>query len=451
MRAALEAMEGWSGFLDKLRQVETLFRDHGYRMRFIHTCLHQEDPWRDAFKHWSTKLAGLRWHAIMNFIRDLLAISKPLRANWSLQNFSHNNQTTLFMNTSAADDKRISAELGRIDRIIKDPDFWSYSAMIFCVSYGSDWLSKWSEGCRCHQRVLAKRLYNNTELTNNIMKMQLSFPMPEDHDVSFDDVRDATTCELKSCRSAELASGEAMGYVRSVFRAAENECFFLARSCKNEGEGAKLVADFSVGVSRTLCDLTAKLFYWQLLPWKLCIISHADQQLARFGAAQCLNMWNALTPDQQRLAHPVTQRFLSPHWAGLREHQQHTDPALRGDLEEFISGACLHTLSANFLRWVAALQRIRVAESQSPVSHALRNMWAFVRVVVCKSSYSGRVEGIHSQMHGERKRAPNISGAGYSRLLRLFCLCVQGLGMLVLCPCLVICAARLASTIRWAA
>lgn len=84
-------MEGKAQFLAELRCLESLLKPVAMRDKLLSIFWNGyefEDKFMQSkLKKWSSSLASLRWHEVVNFISELNAISVPLRSRWHLQKF----------------------------------------------------------------------------------------------------------------------------------------------------------------------------------------------------------------------------------------------------------------------------------------------------------------------------------------------------------------------------
>ena len=103
--------------------------------------------------------------------------------------------------------------------------------------------------------------------------------------------------------------------------------------------------------------LKLKLAHWQQLPHLWCGLAHWDAAVARRCAAEALDLFNR--HDDAHSHHPISVRFAV---------------TLRSDLDHFIAGAELLSLSLAFQEGVAEFLFIPVVERSIEQKHALVKM-----------------------------------------------------------------------------
>ena len=230
---------------------------------------------------------------------------------------------------------------------------------VYEIGFLGEYIGRWSEGCPCHDSLLQ----SGTKIN----------------------------CQLKGCRSPELASGSAMKGLERVWTRSRYK-FLGAISGMTDSIKAELLIDWDRARSQTLAELAVKLGHWRLLPHVLCGLGHWDPHEARMSAQRALDLW---ARGGTGCSHAMSRRFLEATWVGLRGALE--DP-LRPFVEQMASGVELKDINHDgFRRWVSALTLIRVVERP--------------------------VEGLHSRVNTILKRAPNASMSYISHELRWESLC----------------------------
>ena len=77
-----------------------------------------------------------------------------------------------------------------MSQVIQDPNFWMYVKVVGDLGYLCEYISRWSEGCPCHEQHLL--LYLSLSPAG---KRQIQPPC---------------SCAMRGCRSPQMASGEAL-------------------------------------------------------------------------------------------------------------------------------------------------------------------------------------------------------------------------------------------------
>ena len=183
---------------------------------------------------------------------------------------------------------RISSNfIQEVDRLVKSNWFWAYCQMICLVSSFLSQLSSWAEGCYCHEDQLVE--------------------CPSWH------YRKRHPCQFKGRRAPELAFGVLDTKIDLMVAASLSEILSASRSL-TEDEQATLLLDFNQAVDKTVFEVQLKTGHWQMLPWKLCIVAHVDEEVARAGVRSCLDLWNSTRLSQRH--HRMTRRFFDPSYTG---------------------------------------------------------------------------------------------------------------------------------------
>ena len=282
-----DSMKHKDVFLQQLRAIETIVKQPTFRDKLRHLFFDTNSA-MDLFvnhrlKHWSSSLASLRWHAVINFVNELKVLKHGLRERWDLQRFI----------SALPKDRHDSLAEGRgpggaatyktVDGAIKSTYFWAYLEMLLDVSGAADVLSRWSETCKFH---------GSGGCTDR-------------------------TCSFKGCRAAEMAAGAHKFILRHFQSRADSRVSSVAPNL-TPSESESLVTDWHTAHGRLALEFEFKFHFWNLLPWHLCGLSLHNLTLARVMARQCQVLWSNMTSKQKKCSHPVTRRFLDPEWAGGR-------------------------------------------------------------------------------------------------------------------------------------
>lgn len=217
-------------------------RRHTNRERLLAVCIGVSHPDASLFKNWHLTLNSLRWEAICDFTESLLLLEAPLRECWRKEAFLSGVAATptqvsfedsSFKNSSQ---HQVSFEdsdtISRIDKAIRDPDFWLAVGMLHDLAFEAEYVGRWAEGCDCHEGQ----------------------PNPK--------------CPFRGCRAVELAAGEWKSKIQSAsIRAAQavSRVGFMM-TCN----ASTFVADCQLARAKMWSLLETKLHYFEELPWKLC-------------------------------------------------------------------------------------------------------------------------------------------------------------------------------------
>lgn len=233
---------------------------------------------RQHLRTWKASLKSLRWHECINFVRELSPVKDGLRRKFDLLRFTQNlrQDTSITEGHGFQGQKTITAAASAL----RSNYFWSYSALMLLVAETADILSRWSEGCFLHH-----------------------------------DKCSVTSCVYKGCRAAEMAAGFHK-FLLKRFQHQSNLHVLGLMHDLNDDDRRRLADDWHTAQSRLQLEMDVKLNYWDRLPYKLFGLNCNKADVARAIGCQCRQLFDQLSPDKQRLEHPMTRRFLDHNWKG---------------------------------------------------------------------------------------------------------------------------------------
>ena len=92
------AMSHQSDFMTELRAVESLVRPRRMREKLVHVFFNSNDDHgadeamaqdaRENLRSWTSSLKSLRWHEVVNFLRELATVRVALTRKWNLLRFT---------------------------------------------------------------------------------------------------------------------------------------------------------------------------------------------------------------------------------------------------------------------------------------------------------------------------------------------------------------------------
>ena len=265
-------------FLADLRSLEALLGSTTYRDKLVHIFFADMPDAAKQFGSWASNLKGLRWHQLIEFIADLNRVRGYLRKHFCLQRFV----SELPSNLRIAEGKGFQGAktLQAASSAIHSDYFWIFCDLMMAVSSVAERLSRWCEQCWFHGHAC--------KLTN---------------------------CPYKGNRAPELAGGAAQFLLDATQKFAQYTIVALSAGLGHD-KATSLADNWQVALARLRLEVEIKTSFWQKLPYRLCAVSLPHPGMARVQAQECVNMWNALSPDEKRQAHPITRRFLDPTWQG---------------------------------------------------------------------------------------------------------------------------------------
>ena len=131
---------------------------------------------------------------------------------------------------------------------------------------------------------------------------------------------------------------------------------------------ALLLSEYEQATSVVEAMVRLKFNFWQQLPWKICGISHWDQQVSRACARQCTEQYDRAGPEiAADVHHRLSCFFLDPRGP------------IRAALDAYINGAELHgepLLEIMTMRFVPTVERV-VEQEHLPLNKVARHKRTF--------------------------------------------------------------------------
>ena len=129
------------------------------------------------------------------------------------------------------------------------------------ISKLCEWCGRWSEGCPCPHHAEHRRIWSESSPAEKRL-----IPQPQ--------------CIYKSCRGAELASGECLqGLQREAAEVMPRIQQYVSEASSPQ-LGAQLAGEWDRAVTATVATMVAKLHYFQELPHLLLGLAHRDPGVA---------------------------------------------------------------------------------------------------------------------------------------------------------------------------
>ena len=229
----------------------------------------------------------------------MLLLEPLLRKYWNKHQFLGGDQ---HKTTTSAHAVTVS----KIDAAIQSQRFWAAARIVREVGFQSEIIGRWSEGCACHHQH--QTLYNWSKGMN--CKLDIKIPPPPH-------------CDRKGCRSAELASGEALKLCTDSLWVCRNNILEFIHGLDGATQH-ELRSDWETARSKIVTELTLKLAQWKYLPNLLCGLANSDAYVVQQSAKRAIHLWEEGSRDgvlSASCAHSQSQRFLNPKWRGLTNEE----------------------------------------------------------------------------------------------------------------------------------
>ena len=166
-----------------------------------------------------------------------------------------------------------------------------------------------------------------------------------------------SSCPLRSKLAANLACGNFLPKLSELVDQHLGEVMACAcRRCTHE-EQTRVLDEYLRGKSHILFLLGLKTSCWTALPLKIIGLAHYNEGEARQCMQEALDVYDALTPEEQGRQHPICQKMLGPG-------------PVRIQLCRFIMGAPLDGLP-RLLVFASKFRFISVLESRCEAEHNL--------------------------------------------------------------------------------
>lgn len=284
-------MQGKQLFLQQLRAIEYVLKEVSMRNKIVHLFFDQDTPldrvMTEQLRYFKSSLKSLRWHEVINFVKELKVLQYGLKKRWSLQKWLTSMPKSRHDELSEGKGPAGGAHYKLFDSAVTSQYFWSYADMLVDVSSCSELLSRWCESCWYHGRQCSER-----------------------------------TCPYKGAKAPELACGI---YKFVLQRSQERTNARLGEITPHltAVETQALVSDWHSAHARLSLEMEFKFHFWSLLPWKLCGIACSAIAVGRIMAQECIKVWRAMSRQQQEHSHVMTRRFLDPSWKGPKYGTDH--------------------------------------------------------------------------------------------------------------------------------
>ena len=330
----------WEDLWRRLKNIEALLSKKYRVQRFLATCLPDNVQPPAALEHWSRRLYEERWGCVVEFIDALYPLLDFLKACWSATKYSHGVDSA----DGSQQDQQFSAAL--LTETLMSAGFKLKVFTLLQVEKDVQALAGWAEACPCHGDLLSctSRYVSECFFAESLGT--------KSHTLG---VTGRKSCPLSSCRAPELAGGELASFFAKMSQSGEMSLFSSAEAAE-ASETAKREASliFRHCRSRIKFFLTLKLSHWQRLPHLLCGLAHFNESKARECATKAWEQWQANAVPE--VHHPLTLRFCCD---------------LAEDLQRFIHGVPLKTLTKEFQLEVAKLLFVPVTERSIERKHSL--------------------------------------------------------------------------------
>lgn len=338
------SMSYWDSWFEQLQQFEGLWQC-GRLQRFINYCVRTSDLSHKAHDLLRQKLGSLymkRWGEISKFCQRLNNVLWVIRCTWNERNF-------LQGVTSQAGDKDASANFSpqKFSLVLKDHLFFCYFDLVLNLTKVLEACGQWAECCPCHEDLQAPQFgpeCGSQRSANLSVRTLFSFQ--------------ADVCPMRGKRLPELVAGGMQAVLEHLAAMAFTDLLQKHRPLLTAEQWAMVVQDFDTAKSHAALEFQLKFDWAQRLPWKLALLGHLDQSLARRELQVVVSQFDSQSPELQQHHHRLTYQLLS------------TSSPLRADLNRFLSGKALHELP-RLEHFAACFRFMQITERSYEAAHSI--------------------------------------------------------------------------------
>ena len=202
-------------------------------------------------------------------------------------------------------------------------------------------LADWSEGCPCHQDCMFER---SRAKRQRLLCFAYSF--------------DVSSCWMKGKRLAELCAGELVAVLQRLCEQSFGLLMTQVETFMPPESWAKVQEYVEIAKSFLIAICTVKFDWTRRHPWRLAVMAHFDEDLARRLTKAMVEEFDAEPVAAQRAHHLKTRFFLQK------------DGPLRSLVDRFIGGDALSTLPCLEFH-VATLLFVNIVERFIEASHSI--------------------------------------------------------------------------------
>ena len=300
----------------------------------------------------SASLYEARWREVVRFLEAASPLLPVLGATWDpsrfLKNVDSGKSEGRKSQARAQEDEERKRGLTQFDAHMLRADlrsglFSHYFHMCLLLDSVPPMLSSWAESCVCHEPLVAGLSQHSHDAL-----MQLHYG------------QGVRPCPMAGMLAPELIAGRLDDIQTTAWSNTEAELHTLPLLPKahqlTPADWEIVLNEFHVGQSTVNGLLEAKSGLWRRLPWKLCVLAHTQEEVARSFAAECVQEFDV--DPRKESHHRVTWLWLSP--AGFR----------RPEIDKFLAGTPRSCLDFDTQKEIAALRFVSTVEASIEGRHA---------------------------------------------------------------------------------
>ena len=337
--ASLESsFSHWEAFLLDLKTLHKFVGSRGRRDRFLEVVLREGSPeyaqGRSLLRNFSHSLHTERWGEVAAYLQDCLPIFVFVRHHWD--------EVAYVRGMDAAPSVEDGFEATGLTKILLDPWYLAYWEMQLCLRTHIFKLLRWSEGCACHESVLAGK---TPHLRDAELRSEIAVPKTV-----------PCRCPASGCRAPEMVAGKLDDLAKSLRGTSFGNFMADSHVTLSAELWGDLRQEWLKGAAYIVEDLKVRLDFFQHLPWVILGGCHHDVGEARRQLRRAIELWEKVPQDAQSLQHHLCQHlFLTDN--------------LRDELLAFVSGYEPLSAYAALETFLAPLTFVPIAERIIEAAH----------------------------------------------------------------------------------
>ena len=338
----LEILESWEGCVKEAVNAILKFLNKSYcREAFVSVCLlgkgDSASQWIHLFASFSSKVVEWRWGSLLVALSHMVPLQAPLVRYWN-----HNAMFKDFGHSKQKGQEEGGDDIPSVTEAIKSPFVWAYAAMVLLLGEVVVSMTALAESCVCHSSPDLNMFEKGAKSKDYFRRKAKQFDSGEE------------ICPNSGKQAPAFAAGRAIEYLEHLLNLCEGKVLEHA-SLLDASEQSKLLRDFSKGRSHLIMFISARLRFWQQLPYILCGLAHHDRKAALETGKRALALFQACSEGTRH--HRVTWLFLE------------SGSLMRHALVEFLAGRSLEDSPWEFQLAVARLGQVFTAERLMEAQH----------------------------------------------------------------------------------
>ena len=248
------AMENYKEYIDMASKLCKFLHKTETRDILLARCFGDAvgQQFHDSFKKFQGNIFPGRWGTVAFSVPQLLALERALRWGWN---------KVRYLQDANARTASTTCLVEHADSAIESSVFWAWLCMLDHLVFIVRKATAWLESCPCHWELLQR----DTEAN----------PIPPRIKRRF------RRCPMRGMRAPELCNGELLLVMGLVCEQTGLQLLNkLPRDISAE-ERAQLLDEFNAGRSHLCFYLAMKLSALEEWPWKVCVLAHTDEDVAR--------------------------------------------------------------------------------------------------------------------------------------------------------------------------